>query len=209
MPSNHLILCHSLQSFPASGSFQMSRLFASGGQSIGASASASVLPMNIQGWFPSGLTGLISLQSKELSRVFSGTTVGKHQFFSAQPSLWSNSYICLYTTKGKTTTLTIWTVLPKWKLCFLICCPGFFPFMAAVTVRSDFGAQGKKICHCLHCFPFYLPWSDGTGCHDLGFFNVESSASFFTLSPHPLLASYSHWCHRIHFDQWRPPRTGQ
>ena len=115
MPSNHLILCHSLQSFPASGSFQMSRLFASRGQSIGASASASVLPMNIQGWFPSGLTGLISLQSKELSRVFSSTTIGKHQFFSAQPSLWSNSYICLYMTKGKTTTLTIWTFIAKVK----------------------------------------------------------------------------------------------
>ena len=74
------------QSFPASGSFQMSQLFASGGQSIGASASASVLPMNIQGWFPLGLTGWISLQSKELSRVFSNTTVQKHQFISAQLS---------------------------------------------------------------------------------------------------------------------------
>ena len=82
------------QSLPASESFQMSQLFASGGQSIAASASASVLPMNIQGWFPLGLTDLISLQSKGLSRVFSSTTVGKHQFFSTQPSLWSNSQIC-------------------------------------------------------------------------------------------------------------------
>ena len=64
-----------------------------GGQSIGASASASVLPMNIQGWFPLGLTDLISLQSKGLSRVFSNTTVQRHQFFSAQPCLWSNSHI--------------------------------------------------------------------------------------------------------------------
>ena len=63
------------------------------GQSIGASASASVLPMNIQGWFPLGLTGLISLQSEGLSRVFFSTTVQKHQFFSAQPSLWSNSHV--------------------------------------------------------------------------------------------------------------------
>ena len=82
MPSNHLILCHPLlflpQSFPASGSFQMSQLFASGGLSIGASASTSVLPMNIKGLFPLGLTGLISLKSKELSRVFSNTTVLKH-----------------------------------------------------------------------------------------------------------------------------------
>ena len=70
-----------LQSFPASGSFQMSQFFASGGQSIGVSASASVLPVNIQGWFPLGWTGWIFLQSKGLSRVFSNTTVWKNQFF--------------------------------------------------------------------------------------------------------------------------------
>ena len=82
-----------LQSFPASGSFQMSQFFASGNQTIGVSASASVLPMNIQGWFPLGWTGWISLLSKGLSRVFSSITVQKHQFFGAQLSLWSNSYI--------------------------------------------------------------------------------------------------------------------
>ena len=82
-----------LQSFPASGSFLMSRLFASGDQSTGASASASVLSMNIQGWFPLGLTGLISLQSKGLSRVFSTAIVQKYQFFGAQPSLWSTCHI--------------------------------------------------------------------------------------------------------------------
>ena len=81
-----------LQSFPASGSFPMSWLFASGGRSIRASALASVLPMNIQYWFLVGLTDLI-LQSKGLSRVFSNATVWKHQFFGAQPSLWSNSHI--------------------------------------------------------------------------------------------------------------------
>ena len=75
------------QSFPASGSFQMSQFFPSGGQSIGVSASTSVLQMNIQDWFPSGLTGWISLQSKGLPRVFSNTTVQKHQFFSTQLSL--------------------------------------------------------------------------------------------------------------------------
>ena len=80
-----------LQSLPASGSFPVSQLFASSSQSIGASASASVLPVNIQDWFPLGLTGLISLQSRGLSRVFSSTTVQKHHFFSTQPSLWSNS----------------------------------------------------------------------------------------------------------------------
>ena len=82
-----------IQSFPASGSFPMSQFFTSGGKSIGASALASVLPMNIQGWFLLEFTGLISLQSKGLSRVFSSTTVRKHQFFSTQPSLWSNSHI--------------------------------------------------------------------------------------------------------------------
>ena len=76
-----------LQSFPASGSFQMSQFFASGGQSIGVSASASILLINIQDWSPLGWTGWISMVSKGLSRVFSNTTVQKHQFFSTQPSL--------------------------------------------------------------------------------------------------------------------------
>ena len=83
--------------FPASGSFPVSQLFVSGGQSIRASASASVLPVNIQGWFPLGLTGLISLLSKGISRVFSSTTVQKQQFFGALPSKWdykSNSHSC-------------------------------------------------------------------------------------------------------------------
>ena len=100
MLSNHLILCHPFsscsQSFPASGSFPMRWLLASGGQSTGASASASVLPVNFQGWFPLGMIGLLSLLFKELSRVFCSTTVWKHQFFSAQPSLWSNSNICTW-----------------------------------------------------------------------------------------------------------------
>ena len=82
-----------LQSFPTSGYFLMSWLLVSGGQSIGASASASVFPMNIHDWFPVGLTGLISLQSKGLSRVFSNTAVWKHQCFDAKPSSWSNSHI--------------------------------------------------------------------------------------------------------------------
>ena len=96
MPSNHLILCHPsshLQSFPVLGSSQMSHFFASGGQSIGVSATESVLPMSIQDWFPLGLTGLICLQNKGLSRVFSKTTVQKHQFSGIQLSLWSNSHI--------------------------------------------------------------------------------------------------------------------
>ena len=97
------------QSFLASGTFPMSQLFASGGQSIGASVSASVLPMNIQDWFPLGLTSLILLQFKWLSRVFSNTTVQKHQFFNTQPSLWSNSHSHPYMKTRKTIALTIQT----------------------------------------------------------------------------------------------------
>ena len=82
-----------LQSFPASGCFQKSQFFTSGGQSIGVSASTSVLPMNIQDWIPLGWTGWISLQSKELSRVFSNTTVQKHQFFGTHLSSQSNSHM--------------------------------------------------------------------------------------------------------------------
>ena len=85
-----------LQSFPTSGSFPMSQLFESCGQSIGVSASASVLPMNNQDWSPLGWTGWISLQSKSLSRVFSNIRVRKHQLFGALPSLWSNSHICTW-----------------------------------------------------------------------------------------------------------------
>ena len=117
------------------GSFPMSQFFASGGQSIGTSASASVLSMNIQHWFPLESTGLISLQLKRLSRDFSNTTVQKHQFFST-------------------------------------------------TICSDIGAPQNKVSHCFCCFPIYLPWSDGTGCHDLSFLNVEFQANFFTLLFH-------------------------
>ena len=100
MPSNHLILCRALlvppSIFLSSGSFLMSQLFPSGGQSIRASALASVLPMSIQDWFPLGWTGWISWQSKGLSRVSSNTIVQKHKFFSAQLSLWSNSHIHIW-----------------------------------------------------------------------------------------------------------------
>ena len=97
MPSSHLILGHPLlllpQSLPASESFPMSQLFAWGAQIIGVSAIASFLPKKSQGWSPSEWTGWISLQPKGLSRVFSSTTVQKHQFFGAQPSSQSNSHI--------------------------------------------------------------------------------------------------------------------
>ena len=109
-----------LQSFPASQSFPMSRFFASGGQNIRASASA--LPKTIQGWFPLGLTGLISLQSKGLSRVFSNTTVQKPR--SSALSLSCGPTLTLHMTTGKTVALTIWTFSTKWCLCFLVYCLG-------------------------------------------------------------------------------------
>ena len=112
MPSNHLILCGPLlllpSIFPSIRVFFSESVFASGGQSI--AASAPVLPMNLQGWFPLGLTGLIFLHSKGPSRVFSSTTIQKHQFFGAQPSLWSNSHICMWILEK---TMTVWTFVSK------------------------------------------------------------------------------------------------
>ena len=178
--SHHLILCCPLfllpQSFPASESFSMNRLFESGGQSIGTSGTSSVLSMNIKNWFPLGLTGLISLLPKGLWRVFSSTTVWKHLLFGTQPSLMVQlSY--LYMTTGKIITLTIRTFVGKVMSLLFNMLPrfviAFLPrskclnFMAAVTILSDFGA-----CF-FHCLPIYLPWSDGTWCHDLSFLNTE------------------------------------
>ena len=115
MPSNHLIFCLPFsscpQSFPASGSFQMSQLFASGGQNNGVSASTSVLPMNARDWSPLGWTGWISLQSKGLSRVFSNTTVKKHQFFGSTFFIVQLSHP--YMTTGETIALTRWTFVDK------------------------------------------------------------------------------------------------
>ena len=154
-----------LQSFPASGSFPISQFFTSGGQSIGASASAPVLPINIQGWFPLGLTCLISLQSKELSRVFSSTTVWKHQFFGVLP----------YMTTGKTIALTIWSfdgkvmsllfnTLPRFVIAFL---PRsnrlLIPWLQSPST-SDFRDQEEKNFLCLHFFPFYLWWDEMSCC---------------------------------------------
>ena len=98
-----------LQSLPAPGSFKMSQFFATDGQNIGILASASVLPMNIQDWFPLGWTSWISLQFKGFSRVFSNTTVQKHQFFGAQPCIWSHPYMAT----RKTIALNRWTYVSK------------------------------------------------------------------------------------------------
>ena len=130
MPSNHLfsvVPFSCLQSFPASGSCPGSWLFTSGGQSIGASASASVLPANVQGWFPLELTGLISLVSRRLSRIFSNTAVRRHQFFGAQLFLLSSSHSCVWLLEKLQLWLCLsacWPLLAKQCLCFLICCLG-------------------------------------------------------------------------------------
>ena len=148
----------------------MSQLFTSCGQSIGAWASASVIPMNIQDWFPLGWIAWISLESKGLLRVFSNTTVQKHQFSSVQPSLWSDSHIHNMTI-GKTIALIKWTFVGKvmsllfntWSrlvtafLLWILKEQASFNFMAAATICGDFGAQVKKVCHWFHCFPIHLP----------------------------------------------------
>ena len=160
----------------------MSQFFASGGQSIGVSASASVLPMNIQDWFPLGWTGWISLLSKELSKLLqhhsSKTSILRHSaFFIVQLSH-------PYMTTGKTIALTRWTfvgrvmsllfsklsrlvitLLPRSK-CLLI---SWLQSSSAVILEPP----PNKVCHCFHCFPIYLPWSDGTRCHGLSFLNAE------------------------------------
>ena len=181
MPSNHLILCCPFL-LPSSRSFPMSRFFKSGGQSIGVSASASVLPVNIQDWFPLGLTGWIPLQSKGLSRVFSNTntTVEKHQFFGAQLSFWSNSQP--YMTTGKTITLTRQTFVGKvMSLLFNILSRlviAFLPRSKRLLIswlRSPSAVilESRKIksVSCFCCFPSIC--HEVMGCHDLIFLNVE------------------------------------
>ena len=154
------------QYFPASGSFPVSWRFT---QNTRVSASVSVLPMNMQGWFPLGLNGfyLFAIQEtlKSLLQHHSAkaSILGCSAFFMVQLSH-------PYMTTGKTIALTIWTFACKvMSLLFntLSRSHSFpskeqssFNFMAAVTIHSDFGAQENKVCHCFHCFPIYLPWSD-------------------------------------------------
>ena len=170
---------------PASGSFPVSQFFASSGQSIGASASASVLPINIQGWFPVGWTGWISLQFKGLSRFFSSTTVQNHQSFHAQLSLRSNSHI--HTSTGEIIALIKWTIVSKvMTLLFNMLSKvshsfssKIFEFHGCRHHLQWFWSPRNKVCHCFHCFPICLPWSDGIRCRDLSFLNVELQANFF------------------------------
>ena len=160
MPSNHLILCCPLLLLPsASGSF----------------------PVNIQGWFPFGLTGLFSLPSKELSSVFSSTTIQKHLYLVLSllhsPTLtsvhdyWRNYNLFYMDFVSKVMSL-LFSMLSRFVMAFLPRSKSS-NFVAAVTIHSDFGAQEIKVCHCFRVLLSYLPWSHGTGCHGLCFVNVE------------------------------------
>ena len=170
-----------LQSFPALGSSPVSQFFSSGGQSIGVSASASVLPMNTQDWSPLGWTGWISLQSKGLARVFSNITVQKHQSsvlsFLYSPTLtfihdnWKDhsfdytdlcrQCLCFFNMPSR----LVIAFLPKSKHLLISW------LQSPSTVIWEPNRNWKKPC--FHCFLISLPWGDGTGCHDLSFLNVE------------------------------------
>ena len=181
---SHLLSSPSLQSFPASRSFPMSQFFTSGGQSIGVSASTSVDSSNEH-------PGLISFRMDWLDLLaVQGTLKSLFQHHSSKASiLWRSAFFTVqlshpYMTTGKAIALTRWTFVSKvMSLLFNICClgcytfssmeQGSFNFMAAITICSHFGAPQNKVWHCFHCFPIYFPWSDGTGCHDLHFLNVE------------------------------------
>ena len=161
----------------------MNWLFPSGGQIIGISASASVLPVNTQGWFPLGLTVLIFWQSKGLSRVFS--TIWKHKSFSMQLSLWSNSHICTWKNHSfdymdlcRQVMSLLFNMLPRFVIAFLL----RSKHLLTSWLQSPFAMiwePKKKICQCFHFFPFYLLWSDGTRCHYLSFLNTEFLSQLF------------------------------
>ena len=150
--------------------------------------------MNIQDWFPLGWTGWISLLSKGLSRVFSSTTIWKQQYFSSQLSLWFNSHIhawllenaialTIQTFVGKVMSL-LFNMLSRFIIAFLPKHKSLLiSWLQSVTILSDFGAPQNKVCHCVHCFPIYLPWSAGTRCHDLHFPNVEFFFFLFRVLP--------------------------
>ena len=170
-----------LQSFLTSGSFPMSQFFASGGQSIRVSASASVFSMSIKGWFPLGLTGWISLQSKGLSRVL--------QHHSSKASILLCSAVFMvqlshpYINIGKTIALTRWAFVGKAiSLLFNMLSRlviAFLPRSKRLLISWLQSSSAvilepkKRVSQCFHCFPIYLHWSGRMGCHDVCFLNVE------------------------------------
>ena len=185
--SSVILFSSCLQTFPALGSFPMSQLFTSGGQSIGVSASTSVFPMNTQDWSPLGWTGWISLPSKGLSRVFSIITVQKHHFF------WHSAFYMVqlshpYMSTGKITDLTRQTFLGNVRALLFNMLSTFviaflwrnkcLNFMPEVTICSDFRTQKNKVCHCFHCFPIYLPWGMGPDAMILVFWMLSFKPMF-------------------------------
>ena len=209
---SHLICWRSLllypQSFLASGTFPTSRLFASDDQNTGASVSASVLQMSIQGWFLLRLTSFISLLWKGYLGIFSSTTVWRHQFFGSLPSLQSSSHTCTRPL-GRPLPWLYGSLLAEWCLCFsthVYICHSFpakkklpSDFMAAVTICSDFRAQEEEIWYYFHFFLFYLSWSNGARCHDHRFlifsFKLALSLFSFTLIKRLLVPLHLHiWC---------------
>ena len=185
MPSNYLILCRPLLLLPSI--LPSIRVFSN--ESVLQirwpnywSFSFNISPSkNIQDWSPLGWTGWTSLLSKGLSRVFSNTTVQKHQFFTLSflysPTFasihdyWKN-YNFGWIFAGKVMSL-LFNMLSRLVIAFLPRNKSLLISWLQVTVYSDFGAQENKVCHCFHCFPIYLSWRDGTKCHDLSFLNVE------------------------------------
>ena len=185
MSSNYLILCCPLlllpSIFPRIWVFSNESALASGGQSTGASVSASVLPMNIQDWFPLWLTDLIPLQSKRLNSLL--------QHHNSKASIiWCSAFFMVqlshpYMTTGKTKTLTTQTLVSKVmsllfnmlsRLVIVFLLRSKCLWISWLQSQSAVILEPKKIkCHCFHFFPFNLPWSDGTGCHYFSFLNVE------------------------------------
>ena len=208
MPSNHLVLCCPLLLLPLTFSsirvFLMSQLFESGGQNIGTPTSASVFPMNIQGWFPLESTGWISLQSKGLQHHISKASILHYSaFFMVQLSH-------PFMTTGKTIALTRQTFVSKvtsllFNTLFRFVTTFFqgssiFNFIAAVTICSDFGATENKVCHCFHVSPSICHELMGTRYHDLSFWML-SFKSAFSLSSFTfikgLFSSYSLYSLRV------------
>ena len=182
----------------------MSCFFASDGQSNGASPSASVLPMNSQGWFSLRLTGLIFFQSKGLARVFSSTTIRQHQFLAPLLSLWSNSHISTWLLE-KPKLLLYEPLSVKWCLCFFNTLSrfviAFLPrnkclnFMTAVTVHTEFRSQENKICHCFHFSPFICHEVMGLDPMILVFWmlSFKPAFSFFSFTFIKRLFSFLHF----------------
>ena len=185
MPSNHLILCHPCllqpSMFPRIRIFSNKSVLTSGGQSIGALASASVLPMNIQGWFFFRIDWFDLLEPMGFSRVFSNTQLKSINSsvlsFLYGPTLtaihdyWRNHSFDYVDFFGKVMSL-LFNMLSRLVITFL---PRNKNLLISwlQSPSAHFGAKENKVCHCFHCFPVYIPWSDGTGCYELSFLNIE------------------------------------